>query len=85
MQRDMRKQDLSLKAWKYISKKYGIVRIDLSTLFGERNLVLNGIQLSCVKIRSNLRINPIVWERRRTGKKVVGILLETEKIEILFS
>lgn len=36
------------------------------------------------KVRSNLRIILIVWERR-TGKKVVGILLETEKIELSLS
>jgi hypothetical protein len=36
------------------------------------------------KDRSNLRINLIVWERR-TGKKVVGIPLETEKVELSFS
>ena len=33
------------------------------------------------KDRTNLRINLIVWERR-TGKKVVGIPLETEKVEL---
>lgn len=58
--------------------------IDLSTLFGERKIFSNGIQSSCEKVRSNLRINLIVWERR-TSKKVVGIPLETEKIELLFS
>lgn len=58
--------------------------IDLSTLFGERNFISNGIQSSCEKDRSNLRINLIVWERR-TGKKVVGIPLETEKVELSFS
>jgi hypothetical protein len=36
------------------------------------------------KIRSNLRINLIVWERR-TNKKVVGIPLETEKTELSLS
>ena len=66
------------------SKKLSIVGMNLSTLFGERNLGSNGIQSSCVKIRSILRINLIVWERR-TSKKVVGILLETEKIELSFS
>lgn len=58
--------------------------IDLSTLFGERNFVLNGIKSSCEKVRSNLIINLIVWERR-TSKKVMGIPLETEKIELSFS
>ena len=58
--------------------------VDLSTLFGERNFISNGIQSSCEKVRSNLRINLIVWERR-TGKKVVGIPLETKKIELSLS
>ena len=58
--------------------------IDLSTLFGERDFVSNGIKSSCEKVRSNLIINLIVWERR-TSKKVMGIPLETEKIELSFS
>ena len=58
--------------------------IYLSTLFGERNFVSNGIKSSCEKVRSNLIINLIVWERR-TSKKVMGIPLETEKIELSFS
>ena len=58
--------------------------IDLSTLFGERNFVSNGIKSSCEKVRSNLIINLIVSERR-TSKKVMGIPLETEKIELSFS
>lgn len=58
--------------------------IDLSTLFGERNFVSNGIKSSCEKVRSNLIINLIIWERR-TSKKVMGIPLETEKIELSFS
>ena len=66
------------------SKKLSIVGIDLSTLFGERNLISNGIQSSCEKVRSNLRINLIVWERR-TSKKVVGIPFETEKTELSLS
>ena len=66
------------------SKKLSIVGIDLSTLFGERNLISKGLLSSCKKDRSNLRINLIVWERR-TSKKVVGIPLETEKIELSFS
>ena len=58
--------------------------IDLSTLFGERNLISNELLSSCAKVRSNLRINLIVWERR-TSKKVVGIPLETKKIELSLS
>ena len=59
--------------------------IDLSTLFGERNFISNELPLSYAKkVRSNLRINLIVWERR-TSKKVVGIPLETKKIELSLS
>ena len=68
----------------YGSKEQSIVGIDLSTLFGERKFFSYGIQSSCEKGRSNLRINLIVWERR-TSKKVVGIPHETEKIELSFS
>ena len=59
--------------------------IDLSTLFGERNFISNELPLSYAKkVRSNLRINLIVWERR-ISKKVVGIPLETEKTELSLS
>ena len=59
--------------------------IDLSTLFGERNFISNELPLSYAKkVRSNLRINLIVWERR-ISKKVVGIPLEAEKTELSLS
>ena len=59
--------------------------IDLSTLFGERNFVSNGIESSCEKVRSNLRINLIVLKKKDKQEKEVEIPLETKKIELSLS
>lgn len=59
--------------------------IDLSTLFGERNFVSNGIKSSCEKVRSNLRINLIVLKKKDKQEKEVEVPLETKKIELSLS
>ena len=58
--------------------------IDLSTLFGERKFFSYGIQSSCEKGRSNLRINLIVLKKKDKPEEV-EIPLETEKIELSLS